>query len=79
MPWQDIQSYHTSIDDLGGDGTNSDRRVRNQFGQRRPDGRVSVTERDQWAALVGYGLMEWVASFGSDTTHRARRMLLRSA
>lgn len=60
-PWQTVTPYQTSIEDIGGDETNPQHRVKNKFRRRRPDGREIVTELDQWAAKAAYGLMRWVA------------------
>ena len=59
--------YETRVDDLGVDPTDPEHRVPNRFRRRRPDGQEIVTEMDQWAASVAYGLARWVAG------HRDRR------
>jgi len=82
FPWSKVQPYDTTIDDLGGEETNPDHRVRNSFARRRPDGREIVTERDQWAANVAYGLARWQAMFrdagapGPDSSNRANTLLV---
>jgi len=60
-PWEVVTPYDTTIDDLGDDPTNEDHHVPNGLGQRRPDGQEIVTEMDQWATLVAYGLSRWLA------------------
>lgn len=60
-PWQDLQYYDTSVDDLGADPTNPDHRVTNAAGRRRPDGQEIVTEMDAWAASVATSLAKWLA------------------
>lgn len=62
-PWEDVKYYDKRIDDIGDDPTNPDHHVENRFGLRRPDGQEIVTEMDQWAAMVAYGLASWIASF----------------
>jgi hypothetical protein len=62
-PWEPVQPYGTTVDDLGGDEREASHRVENSFQLRRPDGREIVTEMDSWAATVASTLMRWVASY----------------
>lgn len=59
-PWEVITPYDTTIEDLGDDPTNEDHRIKNAMGRRRPDGEEIVTEMDQWATSVAYGLSRWL-------------------
>jgi hypothetical protein len=80
MPWETVKPYDTTIEDLGGDEMNPDHRVENPMGRRRSDGREIVTERDQWAATVAYGLARWQAMFrdapGPFAAERANTLLV---
>lgn len=60
---RNLKYYDTKIDDLGDDPTDSEDRVPNPYGRRRPDGQPIVTEMDRWAASVAAGLCRWVAGF----------------
>jgi len=60
-PWEVVTPYDTTIDDLGDDPTIEDHLVGNSVGRRRPDGREIVTEMDQWASMVAYGLSRWLS------------------
>lgn len=60
-PWKVVKPYDTTIDDLGGDPENPEHQVSNSLLRRRPDGQEMVTELDQWAASVAYGLSRWLA------------------
>jgi len=61
-PWETVKPYDTTIDDLGDDPTNPNHRV-DASGRRRPDGQEIVTEMDNWATNVAYGLARWMAMF----------------
>lgn len=61
--WKPLTPYDTSIKDLGDDPTNPAHRVNNSWRRRRPDGAEIVTEMDQWAATVAYGIGKWIAQF----------------
>jgi len=65
-PWEVLTPYDTTIEDLGGDPTNEDHHVHNGLNRRRPDGQEIVTEMDQWATSVAYGLSRWLSMFKED-------------
>ena len=58
-PWQKVAPYNTTVTDLDDDPTNPEHRV--GMPGRRPDGQEIVTEMDQWASMVAYGLARWLA------------------
>ena len=60
-PWEVVKPYDKTIGDLGDDPTVEEDRVHNALGLRRPDGQEIVSEMDQWATMVAYGLSRWLS------------------